>query len=73
MKYSPSATVKAKPCVVWAELLDIRAWWAQVTLTPDETRIIVLRRGTPNGLKGITPMGGQILPSSTLGVRLAWK
>ena len=35
--------------------------------------MIVFNRGTPNGLKGITPIGGQILPNSTLGESLAWK
>jgi len=49
----------------------MRAWWAQVTLTPEETKIIVFNRGTPNGLKGATPKGGQSPPNSTLGASLA--
>jgi len=28
-----------------------RAWWAQVTLTPEEIKINVFRRGTSKGLK----------------------
>jgi len=47
--------------------------WHQVTLTPDEIKIIVFNRGTPQGLKGWIPIGGQYEPSSTFVDRLAWK
>jgi hypothetical protein len=42
-------------------------------VTPDDTRIRVLRRGTLNGLKGDTPVGGQDKPISMLGDNLLWK
>ena len=35
--------------------------------------MIVFNNGTPNGLKGTTPIGGHNPPSSTLGANLAWK
>lgn len=50
-----------------------RLWWAQVTVTPDASSTAVLRRGTWNGLRGSMPVGGQWLPSSTVGARLLWK
>jgi hypothetical protein len=48
-------------------------WWAHVTVTPEETRIRVLRRGTSNGLNGIIPLGGHHTPISRVGDRLLWK
>lgn len=48
-------------------------WWAQVTVTPDESRTAVLRRGTRKGLIGLIPVGGQDTPSSMVGARLLWK
>jgi hypothetical protein len=44
-----------------------------VTLTPEETKIIVLRRGTPKGLKGKIPSYGQTPPTSIEGDNLTWK
>lgn len=48
-------------------------WWAQVTVTPDESRIAVLRRGIWKGLKISIFTGGQIFPISNVGERLLWK
>ena len=49
------------------------ALWAQVTLTPEEIKIMVFNKGTPQGLKTWIPSGGQQEPNSTLGDSLAWK
>lgn len=49
------------------------AWWAQVTLTPEDTSTIVFNKGTWNGLKTTKPNGGQTPPNSTLGASLLWK
>lgn len=51
----------------------MRAWCAQVTVTPEESKITVLSKGTPNALKGRIPFGGQALPNSTLTAKLLWK
>lgn len=51
------------------KLLDKIEWWAQVTVRPEDTKMIVLSRGISNGLKGIIPKGGQICPISTEGDR----
>lgn len=44
-----------------------------MTVTPDARRTAVLRRGTWNGFKGETPVGGQVEPSSGVGANLLWK
>jgi len=65
--------VRPNPCWVWEKLASIRAWWAQVTLTPEDRRTIVFNKGTWKGLKAKIPKGGQRAPTSTVGVSLLWK
>lgn len=48
-------------------------WWAHVTVTPEERRTAVFNRGTPNGSRGVIPVGGQHPPISGVGARLEWK
>jgi hypothetical protein len=52
---------------------SISLWCAHVTVTPEDSRMVVLRRGIWNGLKGDTPIGGQTPPISGVGDRLLWK
>jgi len=59
--------------LAWLKLFSIIEWWVHVTVTPDERSTIVFSRGIWNGLKGVTPMGGQRRPISTLGDSLLWK
>lgn len=73
VKYKPNNTVNTSPWVVLVELFTNRAWWAHVTVIPDEIRIIVLRRGIWKGLNGWIPLGGQINPISIEGANLLWK
>jgi len=40
---------------------------------PDDNKIIVFNKGTPNGLNGDRPIGGHCLPSSIAGASLLWK
>ena len=51
----------------------INAWWAQVTLIPEEINTIVFNSGTWKGLKTLIPKGGHTEPTSTLGDNLLWK
>jgi hypothetical protein len=44
-----------------------------VTVTPEASRIAVFSRGICKGLNGEIPVGGQIDPSSIVGVSLLWK
>jgi len=52
---------------------SISAWCAHVTLTPEESKIIVFIKGTLKGSNESTPIGGHKQPNSTLGDRLLWK
>lgn len=56
--------------MAWVRLFSIKAWWDHVTLTPEERRIIVLRRGTWVALNGMIPRGGHSIPTSLVGARL---
>ena len=73
VKYTPNTTVITKPWYVWVKLPVINAWWAQVTLTPEEIKIIVFNKGTWKGLKTEMPNGGHNEPTSTVGANLLWK
>lgn len=48
-------------------------WWAQVTVTPEPSKITVFNKGTWKGLNGKIPHGGHIEPNSTVGLNLEWK
>ena len=61
------------PWVVCEWFLFIKLWWAQVTVTPEASKIAVFNKGIWNGLKGIIPIGGHIDPNSMAGERLLWK
>lgn len=73
VKYRPKNTVRKSPCLALFRSPLIIAWWDQVTLIPEDRRIIVFKSGTWIGLKGLTPRGGQVAPISTAGARLLWK
>jgi len=51
----------------------MRAWWLNVTVTPDERRTVVFNKGTWNGLIASKPNGGQHIPISKFGASLMWK
>lgn len=65
--------VRVIPCMACVWLFSIMAWWAQVAVTPEASRIIVLSRGICRGLNGLILVGGQISPSSIVGFKLLWK
>jgi len=62
-----------KDCPALEKLPSIKAWCDQVTLTPDDNKIIVFIKGTFQGLKASTPIGGHEHPNSMLGESLLWK
>lgn len=64
-------TISPFTACIWRPLIN--AWWAQVTDTPDDNKIILFSKGTPKGSKATIPIGGQLPPSSMLGLRLLWK
>lgn len=54
-------------------LFSIILWWAQVTVTPEESKIAVFNKGTWKGLNTRILKGGHNFPNSTVGERLLWK
>jgi len=69
----PSMTVKNNLCKDWFKFEFMILWWVHVTVIPEDNKIIVLSNGISNGLKVLTPNGGQIRPISIVGDKLLWK
>lgn len=65
--------VKSKLFILSFKFLLSIAWWDQVTVIPEEIKIIVLRSGISKGLNDLIPNGGQSWPISILGEREEWK
>lgn len=65
--------VRNKDWIVWFRFPSINAWWAAVTVAPEANKTAVFSSGTPNGLIGEIPVGGQQQPNSGVGARLLWK
>jgi len=49
------------------------SWWAHVTVTPEDRRRIVFKRGILIGLNDLIETGGHLCPSSIVGEILLWK
>jgi len=49
------------------------SWWAHVTEAPDNNKINVFNKGTPQGSKGFILVGGHTDPISIAGDKLEWK
>ena len=62
-----------KPFVVVERSPAKIALWAQVTVTPDDNRIIVFHKGKPHGSKAEIPWGGQTQPIPIEGDKVQWK
>ena len=73
VKYAPRDTVTTKERWASSQLFSIKAMWAHVMVAPDERRMVVFSIGTSKGLMASIPTGGQTLPTSTLGLKDAWK
>lgn len=64
VKIIPNKIVNNKACSVCEWLFSIIEWWAQVTVTPDLSKIIVFSKGIWKGLKGVIEIGGHCPPIS---------
>src|SRR5918997_5522744 len=64
VKAMPSSTVSARPVTSALRSLCSTPWCAQVTVQPESSRIIVLRKGSDQGSKVWIPFGGQIACSA---------
>lgn len=65
--------VISNPFLAWEWLFSMILWWAHVTDTPDDRRIIVLSKGIWKGLNAEMFFGGQSIPISIEGASLEWK
>jgi hypothetical protein len=63
-------TVIMRLRLAFFELLLRISWCDQVMDTPDESRMIVFKRGMFIGLKELIIIGGQNCPNSILGLTL---
>jgi hypothetical protein len=61
--------VKDKLFLLSLKFLLSMAWWLQVIVRPEETRIIVFNKGISKGLKGVIPRGGHNIPISMFGAK----
>lgn len=73
VKYNPKITVIDKPSSTPKYFLLICLWCAYVTVAPDVRSTAVFSRGIENGLRALTPIGGQIQPRSKVGAKDLWK
>jgi len=64
VKVMPRAIVMASPARAFSRDASRRLWCAQVTVTPEESSVTVLNRGTVYGLGILIPIGGHIQPIS---------
>ena len=65
VKANPQTASNFKPAVI--------AWCVYVTVAPEQSKINVFTKGTSKGLNVFIPFGGQILPISIVGDKLAAK
>lgn len=73
IKYTPSTTVITSLLIASNQCSSIIAMCAQVIVAPLDSKIVVFRRGTSNGLIVEIPVGGHTLPTSILGLKEEWK
>jgi len=50
-----------------------RLWWDQVREAPEDRRMAVFSKGTPQGCIGLIPVGGHVIPISGVGESALWK
>lgn len=67
MNRAPNKTVIARALLDFLIDFFIISWCAHVTLTPEDRRRIVFRRGILIGLNDLIDEGGHLCPSSTEG------
>ena len=70
---APSNTVIIRDCHASFPSPFRSLWCDQVRETPEERRMAVFRRGTPQGCIGVIPVGGHVIPISAVGERALWK
>lgn len=73
VKYAPRRIVINSAWITFFRSPSINLWCAHVTVTPEASRTAVLRSGTLNGFRAVTPVGGHEQPMSGVGLEDLWK
>ena len=73
MKSIARTIVNTNPKTASILLPAVIAWWAYVTVAPEQSKIKVFNKGTSIGLKTSIPFGGQTAPISIVGANAAAK
>ena len=73
VKIIARATVSTKPHTASILFPAVIAWWENVIVAPEQSKISVLSNGIALGSKTSIPLGGQMFPISIVGARLAAK
>jgi len=73
VKYTPRPTVTHSAIWASSHRSSINAMCAHVIVAPEDSRMVVLSKGTSKGLMALIPEGGHADPISTLGLSAAWK
>jgi len=73
VKITASKIVKIRLHTASALLPAVMAWWEYVIVAPEQSKINVLSNGTSKGLNTEIPLGGQTVPISMVGAKLAAK
>ncbi len=60
MNSTPRITVRIRPILVDLRSPCCRAWWAQVTVQPESSRVRVLTSGRRQASTVSMPLGGQV-------------
>jgi len=73
VKKTANAIVKTSAQTASTLLPAVIAWWLYVTVAPELSRINVFNNGIALGSNAAIPFGGQMLPISIVGAKLAAK
>lgn len=68
--HTPNPAVSARG--VMKDWRVINKWWDQVKVAPLANKIMVLSKGTLQGLSGMIPTGGHTIPTLTSGLIDTW-
>ena len=70
VKIIAKTIVIVKPVTALSFFPAVIAWWANVIVTPELSNSDVFNNGISNALRVNIPFGGQIFPTSIVGVKL---
>ena len=73
VKKNPRITVSVNPCINPFLSSSNKAWWAQVTVVPDNNNTRVFIKGMSQGSNVSISFGGHTFPTNSFGNKLISK